>query len=59
IGTLLEAPRVRPWLGYRDLCNQYGDIVYFRILGQDNVVLGSAAAVAKVMEERTANTSDR
>ena len=36
-----------------------GDIVYLRILGQDNVVLGSATAIAKVMEERTANTSDR
>ena len=78
IGNLLEAPRVRPWFGFRDLCNTYGkrcespieislgslglhlgDIVYLRVFGQDNIVLGSATAVAKLMEERTANTSDR
>ncbi|KAI1785551.1 O-methylsterigmatocystin oxidoreductase [Ganoderma leucocontextum] len=60
IGSFLDMPTVRPWGGLRDLCNEYGsDIIYLRTPGQDNIILGSAAAVSEVMEQRTANSSDR
>ncbi|KAM5539389.1 hypothetical protein V8D89_006841 [Ganoderma adspersum] len=52
-------PKRRPWLGFRGICNEYGDIVHLHVFGQDYVVLGSAAAVSEVLEQRTANSSDR
>ena len=36
-----------------------GDIVHLRAPGRDIIVLDSAAAVSEVMEQRTANSSDR
>ncbi|KAM5539390.1 hypothetical protein V8D89_006842 [Ganoderma adspersum] len=59
IGNALDMPTVRPWRGFADLCNKYGDIVHLRALGRDYIVLGSAAAVSEVLEQRTANSSDR
>lgn len=36
-----------------------GDVLYFRVLGQDSVVLGSPSAISDFLEKRTVNTSDR
>ncbi|KAM5539369.1 hypothetical protein V8D89_006821 [Ganoderma adspersum] len=59
IGNLLDLPKMRPWVGFRDLCNKYGDIVYVCSPNQDHVVLGSTAAISEFLDKRTANTSDR
>lgn len=36
-----------------------GDIVHLHAAGKDYIILGSAAAVSEVLEQRTANSSDR
>lgn len=42
-----------------DFVDTIGDVVYFRRLGQHNLILGSPAAIAEYLEKRPANTSDR
>ncbi|KAM5539388.1 hypothetical protein V8D89_006840 [Ganoderma adspersum] len=59
IGNFLDMQAVRPWLGLRDICDKHGDIVHLRTPGKDFIILGSAAAVSEVLEQRTANSSDR
>ena len=36
-----------------------GDVLYFQVLGQSIVVLGSADVVKEYLDKRAANTSDR
>jgi hypothetical protein len=59
IGNLLDMPKTQAWLTYRAWTQQYGDIVYVEALGQSVVILGSAAAVNDLFEQRSAIYSDR
>ncbi|KAI0631915.1 cytochrome P450 [Trametes polyzona] len=59
IGNLLDLPRWKPWLGFRDLFVRHGKIVYLEALGQSILVLGNPADILELLEKRSANTSDR
>ncbi|KAH9889803.1 cytochrome P450 [Cubamyces lactineus] len=59
IGNLLHAPRHHLWLGFKDLCTKYGDLVYLNILGNHLIIVGSARLVTELLEKRSRNTSDR
>nr|VWO96834.1 N/A [Ganoderma boninense] len=59
VGSVFDFPKVRPWVGLRDFCNKYGDIIYMSSLNQHHVVLGSTSAVSEFLDKHTANTSDR
>ncbi|RPD61615.1 O-methylsterigmatocystin oxidoreductase [Lentinus tigrinus ALCF2SS1-7] len=59
VGNVHNAPKFRPWVGYRDLCQQYGDIVHLQILNTHIVVLGSPEVIFEYLDARSANTSDR
>ncbi|RPD61680.1 O-methylsterigmatocystin oxidoreductase [Lentinus tigrinus ALCF2SS1-7] len=59
VGNVHNAPRFKPWIGYRDLCAQYGDIVHVQILNTHIVVLGSPEVIFEYLDKRSANTSDR
>ncbi|KAI0752761.1 cytochrome P450 [Daedaleopsis nitida] len=60
LGNLFHFPNARPWIGFRDLCSKYGDIVHLKAPGTSHVViLGSAEVINEYLEKRTANTSDR
>ncbi len=75
IGNLLDLPLSKQGDGLRDLCRKYGDdvvlvlftlvliatgdVVYLNICGQCILVIGSATAITKLLEKRSANTSDR
>ncbi|EJF63527.1 cytochrome P450 [Dichomitus squalens LYAD-421 SS1] len=59
VGNLFDIPKSTPWAGYRDLCTKYGDIIFFRTLGQAMVILGTPRAVFQLLEKRSANYSDR
>ncbi|KAM5536785.1 hypothetical protein V8D89_009503 [Ganoderma adspersum] len=56
IGNMLNMPASQPWLAYRKLAAEYGDIIFFRVLGQPMLVLGNAALVSEFFEKRSANT---
>ncbi|RDX45842.1 cytochrome P450 [Lentinus brumalis] len=59
VGNIHNAPTSKPWVGYRDLCAQYGDILHLQVLNKHIVVLGSADIISEYLEKRSANTSDR
>ncbi|KAI1790200.1 O-methylsterigmatocystin oxidoreductase [Ganoderma leucocontextum] len=54
-----DMPKVKPWFAFSGMRNRYGDVVYFRRLGQHNLILGSPAVITEYLEKRAANTSDR
>jgi hypothetical protein len=59
IGNLLDIPQEKEWLTYRSWNDQHGDVVYVEALGQQIIILGSAAAVNDLMERRAVVYSDR
>ncbi|KAI1792473.1 cytochrome P450 [Ganoderma leucocontextum] len=59
IGNMLNMPASQSWVAYRNLAVHYGDIIYFRVLGQPMLVLGSAATIGEFFDKHSANTSDR
>ncbi|TFK92562.1 cytochrome P450 [Polyporus arcularius HHB13444] len=59
VGNIHNAPKIKPWVGYRDLCAQYGDLVHLQILNKHIVVLGNPEIIAEYLDKRAANTSDR
>ncbi|KAH9912855.1 O-methylsterigmatocystin oxidoreductase [Epithele typhae] len=59
VGNMFDMPKVRPWVGLREMCAQYGDIMHFSVMGQRTIVLNSPEAISEFLEKRAANTSDR
>ncbi|KAI0712492.1 cytochrome P450 [Earliella scabrosa] len=59
VGNLFDIPTATPWAGYRDLCTRYGEVLFFRTLGQSMLVLGGPKAVYDLLDKRSANYSDR
>ncbi|KAI0643153.1 CyP450 monooxygenase [Trametes meyenii] len=58
-GNLFNAPKHKPWLGYRDICTEYGDIIYLEIFGNPILVIRNAEAATEFLEKCSANTSSR
>ncbi|KAF9457428.1 cytochrome P450 [Collybia nuda] len=52
-------PRERAWLVYDKWFKVYGDIVYFEVLGQGYLILGSSTRTSDLFEKRSGNYSDR
>ncbi|KAI0770058.1 cytochrome P450 [Fomes fomentarius] len=52
-------PKSRVWLGFRNLCAEYGNVVCLRVLNQSVVILGDPAVILAFMDRRSANTSSR
>ncbi|KAK7692432.1 hypothetical protein QCA50_004057 [Cerrena zonata] len=59
IGNLLDVPVHMPWKKYRQWCDAYGDIVYFKIFNKQTIVIGSAQAAFDLLEKRSDIYSDR
>ncbi|KAI0657602.1 cytochrome P450 [Cubamyces menziesii] len=60
VGNLFNAPSPwKPWLGYRKLSSEFGDVVYLEMLGRPMVILGSPEVMIEFLERRSAVTSDR
>ncbi|EJF57200.1 cytochrome P450 [Dichomitus squalens LYAD-421 SS1] len=59
IGNVLDFPRTKQGIAFRDMCAQYGDILHFNLLGQHMLVLGRPDVVFELLDKRSANTSDR
>ncbi|RPD61603.1 cytochrome P450 [Lentinus tigrinus ALCF2SS1-7] len=59
VGNLFNAPKSKPWIGYRDLSLIHGNIVHVNILGQHMVALNTADVIDELLEKRSAITSDR
>ncbi|KAI0670966.1 CyP450 monooxygenase [Trametes maxima] len=59
VGSVFSMPKFKPWEGFRDMCAQYGDIIFMQVPGQSMLVLSSANSAIEYLEKRSANTSDR
>ncbi|TFK80093.1 cytochrome P450 [Polyporus arcularius HHB13444] len=59
VGNLFAIPKTTPWVGYRDMCNKYGNLVCFRALGQAMIVIGDARTAVDLLEKRSVNYADR
>lgn len=59
IGALFEQPLQNSWLTYDNWFKRYGDMVYFEVLGQPFLVLGSLRRTGDLFDKRSSKYSDR
>ncbi|KAF9533207.1 cytochrome P450 [Crepidotus variabilis] len=58
-GNIADVPQVKPWLQYTDWKKQYGNLVYFRLYGQHNIIINDYNTAVELCEKRSNNYSDR
>ncbi|KAL4261411.1 cytochrome P450 family protein [Pleurotus pulmonarius] len=59
IGHLRIMPSEQEELVFHEWAKTYGDVMYFRVLGRDIIVLDSIQAATELLEKRSALYSDR
>ncbi|KIJ96913.1 hypothetical protein K443DRAFT_106465 [Laccaria amethystina LaAM-08-1] len=59
VGNLFEIPREKVWLLYDQWHQLYGDMVYYEMLGQPILILGSLKRTNDLFEKRSSNYSSR
>ncbi|KAI3615364.1 cytochrome p450 [Moniliophthora roreri] len=59
IGSILQLDGDRPWHTFVQWGKTYGDIVHFRLLNQDFILLNSAKVAGDLLDRRAANYSQR
>ncbi|KXN89170.1 O-methylsterigmatocystin oxidoreductase [Leucoagaricus sp. SymC.cos] len=59
IDSLFDIPTNKPWLVYNEWTKKYGDMFYFKALGQPFIVISSVDAAYELFERRSSNYSDR
>ncbi|KXN81295.1 O-methylsterigmatocystin oxidoreductase [Leucoagaricus sp. SymC.cos] len=59
IGNLFNIPIHQPWLVYDEWSKTYGDMFYFKALGQHFLVLSTVERAYDLFERRSSNYSDR
>ncbi|KAH8105125.1 cytochrome P450 [Cristinia sonorae] len=59
VGNLLDFPRTRPWLTFRDWCKEYGDLVFIDLPLKPVVVIGSTKVASDLLEAKSNINSER
>ncbi|PPR03920.1 hypothetical protein CVT24_008105 [Panaeolus cyanescens] len=59
IGCLTIMPKDDPWLVYDQWSKTYGDLLYFEVLGQPFLILGSLHRTHEIFQKRSTIYSDR
>lgn len=59
LGNVLAIDVSTPWVTYKTWGNQYGDLIYTRLFGQDNIIINSEEIARELLENRSHNYSDR
>ncbi|KAG2369077.1 cytochrome P450 [Suillus spraguei] len=59
MGNFFQLNITRPWLTYTHWRKIYGDLIYFRLLGLDFIVVNSEKVARALMDQRSAIYSDR
>ncbi|KAK7443991.1 cytochrome p450 [Stygiomarasmius scandens] len=59
LGHFGKLPMKKPWLVYAAMEKQYGDVIYFRSLGQHIIILNSLEATIDLLEKQARISSDR
>ncbi|KAG2750014.1 cytochrome P450 [Suillus brevipes Sb2] len=59
VGNFFQLNITRPWLTYTHWKKKYGDLIYFRLIGLDFIVVNSEKVARALMDQRSAIYSDR
>ncbi|KAF8496294.1 cytochrome P450 [Gautieria morchelliformis] len=59
VGNLFQMPREQEWHTYQAWARKYGDITYLTLLGTPMIILNTLKATRDLMNERSANYSNR
>ncbi|KAJ8583483.1 cytochrome P450 [Rhizopogon salebrosus TDB-379] len=59
LGNALAVDVSAPWVTYKTWGSQYGDMVYMRLFGQENIIINSEETARDLLEHRSQNYSDR
>lgn len=59
LGSALAVDVNEPWVTYKTWGSQYGDMVYTKLFGQENIVVNSEKIARALLENRSQNYSDR
>ncbi|KAI0092433.1 CyP450 monooxygenase [Irpex rosettiformis] len=60
LGSLLDLPNCeRPWTIYRKWAQQYGDMIFLRVLNSRVILVSSAKIILELTEKRSAIYSDK
>ncbi|KAG2153304.1 cytochrome P450 [Suillus clintonianus] len=59
LGSALAIDVNAPWVTYQAWGSQYGDLVYTKLFGLDNIVINSERIARDLLENRSQNYSDR
>ncbi|EIW83720.1 cytochrome P450 [Coniophora puteana RWD-64-598 SS2] len=59
VGNVLGIDPSQPWVSYTKWGNEYGDLVYSRLLNQEIIVINSEKVAQDLLEKRSSNYSDR
>ncbi|KXN81911.1 O-methylsterigmatocystin oxidoreductase [Leucoagaricus sp. SymC.cos] len=59
VGAMFDLPQEKPWLVYDQWLKKYGDMVYFEVMGQPFLILGSLKRTTELFDKRSNKYSDR
>ncbi|THU92229.1 cytochrome P450 [Dendrothele bispora CBS 962.96] len=59
LGHYGKVPMKKPWFDYMEMGKTYGELIYFRTLWDNILVINSAEATYEIMEKQARITSDR
>ncbi|KAM5542455.1 hypothetical protein V8D89_003914 [Ganoderma adspersum] len=59
LGNVLDVPRSNVGSAFSALTKKHGDVVYFNLLGQPMIVIGSIKAALDLLDKKSANFSGR
>ncbi|KAM5536638.1 hypothetical protein V8D89_009733 [Ganoderma adspersum] len=59
LGNMFNWPKSYHWVAFRDMKTEYGDMLYFDILGRRMMILGNPSDIFELLDKRSASTSSR
>ncbi|PPQ99410.1 hypothetical protein CVT24_005397 [Panaeolus cyanescens] len=59
IGILFQLPQKQVWLAHNQWSKSYGDMIFYSVMGTNFLVLNSNKRTNDLLEDRSANYSDR
>ncbi|PPQ74972.1 hypothetical protein CVT24_010273 [Panaeolus cyanescens] len=59
IGAFYKIPETKPWAAYKEWSKKYGDLIFYKAMGQNYLIVQGVKEVNDLFEQRSAIYSDR
>ncbi|PPQ99406.1 hypothetical protein CVT24_005393 [Panaeolus cyanescens] len=59
IGAFYEIPETKPWAAYKEWSKKYGNLIFYKAMGQNYLIVQGVKEVNDLFEQRSAIYSDR